>query len=105
MAFKLLIECSKDIDKLNIDFSDGTSMVQYDESKTPKKESKEKSKNPTKSQHQSSESLLSTKKKPQTLDTTTDDSFEETHEVVDKPVIEQRERPVKISDDLKNFDI
>ena len=95
--FKLLIECSKDIDTLSINFSDGTSVVT--ESKT--KEHKETKEPKTKE--------LKETKKPERkpLDTylDTEDDYEIQQEVIQKPFIQDVQRPAKVSDELQNLDI
>ena len=97
MAFKLLIECSKDIDELNINFSDGTSSVVSKEPKEPKgnREIKEPSK--------SKEPILPKRKNlEEYLDTDTDFSINQ--EVIEKPVIQDLIRPPKVTDELQNLD-
>lgn len=79
--FKLLIECTKDIDKLSIDFSDGSSVI------------KEK---PPNEQVKNKEDLL--------LDDY-DYTQTQTKQKIDKPIIEEHERPVKVASELQNLDI
>ena len=93
--FKLVIECSKDIDNLSINFSDGTSVVTESaprEPKEPKIKEVKESKEP---------------KQRKKLDTylDTEDDYEMTQEVVEKPIIQDVQRPAKVSDELQNLDI
>lgn len=112
MAFKLLIECSKDIDKLSIDFSDGTSVIQESPDKpeiekhqdiksstrTPRKsKKKESSENPDKPKMQNNQDTF--------LDLDAYDDVPVQSDVVQKPVIEDRERDVKVAEELQNLDI
>ena len=103
MAFKLLIECSKDIDKLSIDFSDGTSVIQESPDKPeiekhqdiePRKRS---SPNPDKPKMQNNQDSL--------LDLGAYDDVPVQTDVVQKPVIENRDRDVKVAEELQNLDI
>jgi hypothetical protein len=100
MAFKLLIECSKDIDTLHINFSDGTSVVTSNEDKPEKvKEHKE---------HKEHKEEKSTTEKPkrkyleQYLNT--DEDFTVNQEIIEKPKIEDLVRPPKVTDELQNLD-
>ena len=91
MAFKLLIECSKDIQFLQINFSDGTSVVTSKEPKENKTEKIQK------------EPILSKRKNlEEYLDTDTDFSINQ--EVIEKPVIQDLIRPPKVTDELQNLD-
>lgn len=82
--FTLNIECSKDFDELHIKFSDGTSTVTT-KNNTPRK--------PTKVEKESSN-----------LDT--EASFDVSlSSIVKKPIIEDREREVKIASELQDLDI
>lgn len=98
MSFRLLIECSKDIDELRINFSDGTSSVveKQKETNEPKipKESKEKKE-------------IKEPKERKKLDTylDTEEDYEIAQEVVTKPEIADLQRPAKVSDELQNLDI
>ena len=97
MAFKLLIECSKDIDELHINFSDGTSSVVSKEPKEPKENKTEKIQKETK------EPILPKRKNlEEYLDTDTDFSINQ--EVIEKPVIQDLIRPPKVTDELQNLD-
>ena len=102
MSFRLLVECSKDIDELHINFSDGTSSVVQKEPERKKSESRESSDVPTKP----SEPKIpkEPRKKLETyLDTETDFSVEQ--EAVQKPIIQEVQRPAKVSEELQNLDI
>ena len=97
MAFKLLIECSKDIQFLQINFSDGTSSVVSKEPKEPKENKTEKIQKETK------EPILPKRKNlEEYLDTDTDFSINQ--EVIEKPVIQDLIRPPKVTDELQNLD-
>lgn len=108
MTFRLLIECSKDIDKLSIDFSDGTSMVQH----TPDPDLKPKNSNPRVrpegDRHRSSEvsttpTMQTTRRKDGFIDT--DAEFGTiSQEVVPLPTISTSDRPVKVAEELQNMD-
>lgn len=92
--FKLLIECSKDIDELHINFSDGTSTVvekpdKPKEIKEPKVQKIDTIKEPR-------------KKLEQYLNT--DEDFTTKHEIIEKPIIPDTNRPPKVSDELQNLD-
>jgi len=116
--FTLKIECSKDFDELHIKFSDGTSVVTTGPEKEtaraePKKESKPK---PKKRKYEPEPDFdemddytptpKQSRKSPgeQLLDTDADWGGI-SDEVVKKPVIETRDRPVKVADELQNLDI
>lgn len=100
MTFRLLIECTKDIDKLSIDFSDGTSMVQH----TPDPDLKPKNTNPMvrpEGERHDEES------KPSRADAFIDTDAEfgsVSQEVVSLPTIPVGDRPVKVAEELQNMD-
>ena len=86
MSFKLLIECSKDISKLSIDFTDGTSVVTKD---VQQKEHKIK--------HES---------RPQDKYLDTDTNFSSINqEVIKPPTITREDKPIKVAEELQNLDI
>ena len=89
--FKLLIECSKDIQFLQINFSDGTSVVT---SKEPKENREPK------------EPILPKAPKRKNLEEylDTDTDFSINQEVIEKPVIRDLIRPPKVTDELQNLD-
>ena len=91
MAFKLLIECSKDIQFLQINFSDGTSSVV---SKEPKENREPK------------EPILPKAPKRKNLEEylDTDTDFSINQEVIEKQVIQDLIRPPKVTDELQNLD-
>ena len=100
--FKLLIECSKDIDELHINFSDGTSTAVEKSDKKNQKESEPAE--PVDSKK--NEKVIKDNKEPRKkldsyLDTDVDYSISQ--EVVEKPSIPDVERPPKVSDELQNF--
>ena len=103
MTFRLLIECTKDIDKLSIDFSDGTSMVQH----TPSPESKPKvtrtSKENVSDDGQIGVPVSIPSRENEFLDI--DAEFGSvSQEVVPLPSIPTEVRPVKVADELQNMD-
>lgn len=99
--FKLLIECSKDIDTLSINFSDGTSVVTSKDvtknTKEPAGYTESKPKEISKSREPKE---LKERKK---LDT--EDDYQIEQEVVKKPEIAELQRPAKVSDELQNLDL
>ncbi len=100
MAFKLLIECSKDIQFLQINFSDGTSVVT---SKDSKEEKVEKTQKENREIKDTKEPILPKRKNlEEYLDTDTDFSINQ--EVIEKPVIQELIRPPKVTDELQNLD-
>ena len=100
MAFKLLIECSKDIQFLQINFSDGTSSVV---SKEPKESKENKTEKIQKENKEPSKPILPKRKNlEEYLDTDTDFSINQ--EVIEKPVIQDLIRPPKVTDELQNLD-
>lgn len=115
MAFKLLIECSKDIDKLSIDFSDGTSVIQESPDKPDKPDKPEIEKHqdikPRKQRTPRTQSTPNPDKPKMKnnqdtfLDLDDYDDVPVQSDVVQKPVIEDRERDVKVAEELQNLDI
>lgn len=99
MAFKLLIECSKDIDKLSIDFSDGTSSV-IESPEAPKKVEPRERKKVSKenSSPMRAEEFLD-------VDEFNNDYTEISSEVIELPKINLGERPVKVANELQNLNI
>ena len=95
--FKLVIECSKDIDNLSINFSDGTSVVTESKPKETKEIKEPKVKE------------IKEIKKPERkhLDTylDTEEDYSNQQEIVHKPVIENIQRPAKVSEELQNLDL
>lgn len=94
--FKLVIECSKDIDNLSINFSDGTSVVTESAPREPKEPKEPKIKE-----------VKEHKEPRRKLDTylDTEDDYEITQDVVEKPIIQDVQRPAKVSDELQNLDL
>ena len=103
MAFKLLIECSKDIDKLSIDFSDGTSVIQESPDK-PEIEKHQDTKSRTKSTPNPDKPKMQNNQ-DNLLDLDAYDDVPVQSDVVQKPVIEDRNRDVKVAEELQNLDI
>lgn len=92
MSFELHITCSKDIDKLNIDFSDGSSAI------TAISESKQGIPDP------SGLDTLDTPKDPvDILDL--DQDFSTSDNIVQKPNVDIPERNVSVANELQNLDI
>ena len=101
MTFRLLIECTKDIDKLSIDFSDGTSMVQHTPDPDPKpKNANPRVKRPEGQRHDEESAPF---RKDAFIDT--DAEFGAvSQEVVSLPTISTVARPVKVAEELQNMD-
>lgn len=95
--FELHITCSKDIDTLAINFSDGTSVVT--ESK-PKETEKPKEAKEIKEHREIKEPR---KKLDTYLDT--EDDYTIQQEVLQKPIIQDVQRPAKVTDELQNLDL
>lgn len=99
--FRLLIECSKDIDKLSIDFSDGTSVITDKSgavSETPKKKKTEVERpveKPVERPKKSSENVLI----PEDFCYNKSESTE----VIKPPEIPDLDRPPKIDDILDDL--
>jgi len=88
MAFRLLIECSKDIDSLKINFSDGTSVV----NETTSNQVKSELKNPTKRQNK--------------LEFDEQSNVVHDDAIVALPVIaDTNDRTVNVAEELQNLDI
>ena len=102
MAFKLLIECSKDIDKLSIDFSDGTSSIieSPEPPEVPKKSENKKIK-------KEASNNISPMRAEEFLDVDefNNDYTEISSEVIELPKINLGERPVKVANELQNLNI
>ena len=95
MSFRLLIECSKNIDELHINFSDGTSSVVEKPDKPKVSKELEKVKEPKE------------RKEPRkSLDTylDTEEDYSIQQEIIKKPEIAELNRPAKVSDELQNLD-
>lgn len=102
--FSLKIECTKDIDELHINFSDGsTSVIQ----------SKEKSQKNIKEELSTSVKIDKPKKndkstqndKKDLLDLSEDDIIEQSHKIVKKPTISLGERSVSVAPELMDLEI
>lgn len=92
MGFELHITCSKDIDELYINFSDGTSTIVENK----RKENKNDIKNKVTSKNVADRNVF--------LDTDIENE-NINHEIVKPPEISLEERPVKIANELQNLDI
>lgn len=94
--FRLNIECSKDIDEIHINFSDGSSSVTTKPSKVQTEEKVNAVNETPKSKSQLRKDAL--------LDT--DAEFGNvSQEVVKLPEINMDSRPVKVASELQNLDI
>lgn len=104
MQFELHITCTKDIEKLSIDFADGTTVVKE---KPPEPT---KPKEPKPKREKLTEKILDEPEKssaPVRRDTMLDVDAEFggiSQDVVQKPEIVQKDRPIKVADELQNFD-
>jgi len=93
MQFELHVTCTKDIDKLKIDFADGTSVVQHS---IPDSGIRNETSYDTKEPQSHG--------KQQLLDTDADwGSISQ--EVVELPQIEEKSRSVSVAEELQNLDI
>ena len=98
--FKLNIECTKDIDELHINFSDGSSVVTTVPS-NDKQESKEK---PKQKQAKRTSNVSSKVQKQEAFLDLDADFGSVSQDVVKPPEIVREERPVKVAEELQNFD-
>ncbi len=98
--FELHITCSKDIDNLSINFSDGTSVVTESKPKETKevKDSKE-----SKIKEKEHKEIKKPERKPLDTYLDTEEDYSYQQEIVHKPVIENIQRPAKVSEELQNF--
>lgn len=94
--FELHITCSKNIDTLAINFSDGTSVV----TESKPKEAKPKEAKEIKEHREIKEPR---KKLDTYLDT--EDDYTIQQEVLQKPIIQDVQRPAKVTDELQNLDL
>lgn len=100
--FKLNIECTKDIDELHINFSDGSTTVVSNASRDSEK-CKSTKQQPEKQKEVVQQVKESKLTKEQFLDTDTDFG-DISQEVIKPPKIESSDRPVKVAEELQNFD-
>lgn len=91
--FELHITCTKDIEKLSIDFSDGTSVVQEKTEKLEKPEKQEKSKKVSKEKEDFKEEDLSKYQSKRSV----------SQEIVEKPKIPERTE-TKVDDILQELE-
>ena len=97
--FELNISCSKDFNELHIVFADGTSVV----STKPCTNEKPREKRPE-TRNKNPHSTANSNKKEEFLDLDVD--FDHvSQEVIEKPVIADRPREVKVASELQNLDI
>lgn len=91
--FELHITCTKDIEKLSIDFSDGTSVVQEKTEKLEKPEKPEKSKKVSKEKEDFKEEDLSKYQSKKSV----------SQEIIEKPKIPDRTE-TKVDDILQELE-
>lgn len=91
--FKLNIECTKDIDELHINFSDGTVTSVTNPEKNVEEKVHTKVEQPTAAPQQKGDFL--------DIDT---DFGGVSQEVIRPPEISREDKPVKVADELQNFD-
>lgn len=91
--FELHITCTKDIEKLSIDFSDGTSVVQEKTEKLEKPEKLEKSKKVSKEKEDFKEEDLSKYQSKRSV----------SQEIIEKPKIPERTE-TKVDDILQELE-
>ena len=114
MGFELHISCSKDIDELHINFSDGTSSIVGPDDKpkpptpsTPKPK-KPKAEKPKAEKPTESEPVQQAERRPGSHRSEILDIDAEfggvSQDVIRPPEIQMEERPVKVADELQNFD-
>ena len=105
MSFRLLIECSKDIDELHINFSDGTSSVVQKEPERKNSELKELSEYASKKSTSGEQKIAKEPRKKLDTYLDTEEDYTIQQEVVLKPIIQEVQRPAKVSEELQNLDI
>jgi len=98
--FKLLIECSKDIDKLNIDFSDGSTVTQY----AQPDQNRNKSVQINQSNSDGSKRLEPSKSSKEAFINTDVEFGSISQEVIRPPSIKMENRPIKVAAELQNMD-
>lgn len=101
--FELHITCSRDIEKLNINFTDGTSTVLEKPSAESEHQNIQSSDKSNDYNCSKDSNITERKKLQEYLDT--DETFDKEIEVIQKPVIPFVERVAKVSDDLQNLDL
>lgn len=97
--FRLLIESSKDIDSLSINFSDGTSVIESKKPDKPEKKTKSKKDEFTKAKDE----LLNFSRN-QELDTS-EEFGKISNSKISKPDTHIEERSTKVATELQNLDI
>jgi len=95
--FKLLIECSKDLESLNINFTDGTSIIKECISATSNIKSTKDTKN-------TSNTSNTVKNTAEALDLSVYDSVQ-SQEILKLPIIEDLNRPISVASELQNLDV
>jgi hypothetical protein len=105
--FKLNIECTRDIDELHINFSDGTSTIvdrnKNQETKGRDFQTGQTSEGFTDSVHRTSKEVSSVERSETYLDVDTDFGGI-SQDVIKPPEIERKDLGVKVADELQNFD-
>lgn len=107
--FKLLIECTKDISEISINFTDGTSVVKSSESETPETPESKPDKKPKPNVPKPKEPNFSDARR-ELLDLADWDSSNTSVSNVKpsqviKPEIANHDRQVKVATELQNLDI
>lgn len=107
MSFKLLIECSKDIDKLSIDFSDGSSVVTHSESSGSSDLNETISNKPKakKSNFKEQPKKEQPKKRNESFLDTDEIYADVSQDVIALPEISDNKRPVKVAEEIQNLEL
>jgi len=96
MNFELHITCTKDIDEIHINFSDGTSVIK----------SKEEKNNAVCDNSNLTSTISDQKNNSRETFLDTEADFDtSSKEVVKPPVIERSERPVNVAAELQDLDL
>ena len=104
--FELNISCTKELSTLKIDFTDGTSVVEYRDKQKPKKKSAPRASKKTKTTSKDIDTSENVAQNRSTgcLDLDADYSHVSS-EVVSLPDVTRTDREVKIAPELQNLDI
>lgn len=105
MAFKLLIECSKEINELHINFSDGTSVVKTKDDKEPTNKNSE-NQDVCDVGNESKTPIKQRRRKEEFLDTSAEYG-NISQEIVELPEIPNttEDRGVCVAEELQNFEL
>jgi len=98
-VFELNISCTKELSTLKIDFTDGTSVVEYKDRSEPKR--------PKKVRNDGDSEILDTVRPNQPAECLDlgEDYSHVSSAVVNLPEVTRRDREVKIAPELQNLDI